>query len=87
MYSRDVDRSGYCPVDLVGLTYGRPTVRDGKCPLGFCPSVNCLSGICPRASVRRATIQSGYCPDTIFSHGHDGMHYKIIRARGIVYYL
>ena len=58
--------SGYC---LVGLTYGRTTIRDGKCPSVFYPSGNCLSGICPRGSVHRAIVQSGYCPRTIMSVG------------------
>ena len=51
--------SGYC---LVGLTYGRATVLDGKCPSG-----NCLSEICPRGSVRRAIVRSVYCPRTEFT--------------------
>ena len=40
-----IGRLGYC---LVGLTYGRATVWDGKCPSGFFPSGNCLLWICPR---------------------------------------
>ena len=63
MYSRDG------PVNLFGLLSGRANIRFGYCPgwemsVGLLSVGNCLSGICPRGSVRRAIVLSGYYPDT-----------------------
>lgn len=56
---------GCCPVRL--LLSSRVIVRSGYYLLGKCPSGFCLSGMCPRRSVCWASVQSGYCPDTLHS--------------------
>ena len=61
-HSFTISTNGQKP-GLVGLTYGRATVRDGKCPSGFCPSGYVLGEVSIGLLSGQATVlEPSECP-------------------------